>query len=92
VTLSLSEIENLRRSVAMLPASSPSGLNRRKALEVLGELAAVTTERDQLLAELATLARGEATRGDLIDRRQPADIELTSSHGCAVANIEATSG
>ena len=46
------EIENLRRSVAMMPPDSPSGLTRAKALEVLAELANVTDERDRLLAEL----------------------------------------
>jgi hypothetical protein len=56
MALTLPEIENLRRSVAMLPAESPNGLNRTKALDVLVELAAVTAERDRLLAELSALA------------------------------------
>jgi hypothetical protein len=56
MALTLPEIENLRRSVAMLPAESPNGLNRTKALEVLVELATVTAERDRLLAELSVLA------------------------------------
>jgi hypothetical protein len=46
------EIENLRRSVAMLPPGTLSGLTRAKALEVLTELASVTEERDRLRAEL----------------------------------------
>lgn len=46
------EIENLRRSVAMVPVDSPSGLSRAKALEVLSELANVTNERDRLREEL----------------------------------------
>ncbi len=32
------EVEQLRRSVAMLPAGSPAGLNREDALMVLGQL------------------------------------------------------
>jgi hypothetical protein len=46
------EIERLRRSVAMLPPDSPSGLSRTKALEVLNDLASVTDERDRLRDEL----------------------------------------
>ena len=56
MAITLPEIENLRRSVAMLPAESPNGLSRAKALEVLVELAAMTAERDRLLAELSALA------------------------------------
>jgi hypothetical protein len=56
MALTLPEIENLRRSVAMLPAESPNGLSRAKALDVLVELAAVTAERERLLAELSVLA------------------------------------
>ncbi|HEY5274779.1 MAG TPA: hypothetical protein VIJ34_16325 [Acidimicrobiales bacterium] len=56
MALTLPEIENLRRSVAMLPAESPTGLNRAKALDVLVELATVTAERDRLVAELSALA------------------------------------
>ena len=48
----LHEIENLRRSVAMMPPDAPSGLSRAKALEVLTELANMTNERDRLRAEL----------------------------------------
>jgi hypothetical protein len=59
MALTLPEIENLRRSVAMLPAESPNGLNRAKALDVLVELADVTAERDRLLTELAALAHLE---------------------------------
>jgi hypothetical protein len=59
MALTLPEIENLRRDIAMLPAESPTGLNRAKALEVLSELAAVTGERDQLRAELSELANLE---------------------------------
>jgi hypothetical protein len=59
MALTLPEIENLRRSVAMLPADSPNGLSRGRALEVLVELAAVTAERDRLRAELAELANLE---------------------------------
>jgi len=32
------EVEQLRRSVAMLPAQDPAGLCREKALEVLDQL------------------------------------------------------
>lgn len=32
------EVEQLRRSVAMLPAGSPAGLSREDALRVLGQL------------------------------------------------------
>ena len=51
------EIENLRRSVAMMPPDSSSGLSRAKALEVLTELANVTAERDRL--------RGKSIAGGL---------------------------
>jgi hypothetical protein len=70
------EIENLRRSVAMLPAESPSGLNRTKALEVLGELAEVTTERDRLLAELSALASLEEmlTQGHLFSEPRSPEV------------------
>jgi hypothetical protein len=76
MALTLPEIENLRRSVAMLPAESPSGLNRTKALEVLRELAVVTTERDRLLAELSALASLEEmlTEGHL--RGEPRSPEI----------------
>ena len=32
------EVEQLRRSVAMLPAQDPAGLGREKALEVLDQV------------------------------------------------------
>ena len=76
MVLRLPDIENLRRSVAMLPAESPSGLNRNKALEVLSELAAVTTERDQLLAELSALASLEEmmTKGHLFGEPRSPEV------------------
>ena len=54
----------------MLPAASPDGLNRTKALEVLGALAEVTTERDRLRKELSALASLEEmmTKGHLFAR------------------------
>ena len=70
MALTLPEIENLRRSVAMLPAESPNGLSRTKALEVLVELAAVTAERDRLLAELAALASLDHRIAEYLKRRR----------------------
>jgi len=45
------EIESLRRSIAMLPFGTPSGLSRETALVVIGQLQAVTADRDRLLVE-----------------------------------------
>lgn len=76
MALTLPEIENLRRSVAMLPAESPTGLNRTKALEVLSELALVTSERDRLRAELSALANLEEmmTKGHLFGEPRAPEI------------------
>jgi hypothetical protein len=35
------ELEDLRRSIAMLPPGSPSGLTREEAMRLLGELQAL---------------------------------------------------
>lgn len=45
------EVENLRRSAATLAPNMPSGLSAGQAVAILTQLAAVTTERDQLVAE-----------------------------------------
>jgi hypothetical protein len=76
MALTLPEIENLRRSVAMLPAESPNGLNRAKALDVLVELAAVTAERDRLLAELSALAGLEEMLTQRHLAREPRSREI----------------
>ncbi len=58
------EIAQLARSIAMLPPEAPSGLRRETGLMLLVllmllmQLAAVTAERDQLLAELVALGYG----------------------------------
>ncbi len=55
------EIAQLARSIAMLPPEAPSGLRRETGLMLLMllvQLAAVTAERDQLLAELVALGYG----------------------------------
>ena len=75
MALTLPEIENLRRSVAMLPAESPNGLNRAKALDVLVELAAVTAERDRLVAELSALASLEEMMTQRHLAREPRSLE-----------------
>jgi hypothetical protein len=74
MAFTLAEIENLRRSVAMLPADAANGLTRAKALEVLSDLAEVTSDRDRLRAELAELANLEEllTKGHLFgESRSP---------------------
>jgi hypothetical protein len=76
MALTLPEIENLRRSVAMLPAESPNALNRAKSLEVLGELAAVTAERDRLLTELSALASLEEMLTQRHLAREPRSPEV----------------
>jgi hypothetical protein len=76
MALTLPEIENLRRSVAMLPAESPNGLNRTRALDVLVELAAVTAERDRLLAELSALASLEEMLTQRHLAREPQSPEI----------------
>jgi hypothetical protein len=43
--LTVEEAENLRRSVAMLPANGPSWLSRETALRVLGQLVRLLSER-----------------------------------------------
>jgi hypothetical protein len=40
------EVEQLRRSVAMLPAQSPAGLDREQALQVLEQLERCLVERE----------------------------------------------
>jgi hypothetical protein len=40
------EVEQLRRSVAMLPSESPAGLGREKALTVLEQLRRLLQERE----------------------------------------------
>jgi len=42
--LSPEEAEILRRSIAMLPPQSPSGLSREQALAILGQLARALRE------------------------------------------------
>jgi hypothetical protein len=76
MALTLPEIENLRRSVAMLPAESPNGLNRAKTLDVLVELATVTAERDRLLAELSALAGLEEMLTQRHLAREPRSPEI----------------
>lgn len=46
------EVEDLRRSAAMLAPNMPSGLSAGQAAAILGQLAAVAVERDHLVAEL----------------------------------------
>jgi hypothetical protein len=40
------EAERLRRSVAMLPAQTPAGLDREKALQVLDQLRRLLQEQE----------------------------------------------
>lgn len=49
MALSPEQIENLRRSVAMIPSS---GLSAGQAAAILTQLAEVTEERDRLIEEL----------------------------------------
>jgi len=42
--MSPEEAEVLRRSIAMLPPEAPSGLNRERALAILGQLVRALSE------------------------------------------------
>jgi hypothetical protein len=50
------EIENIRRSLAMLTPGQPSGLSRERAIDVLEKLQDVQARLDRLRTELKRLA------------------------------------
>jgi hypothetical protein len=56
---SLAEVEQLRRSIAMLSPGQPAGMNREDAMRLLGELVDVQRRLQTLKAELRRLAEDD---------------------------------